>query len=89
MPLKVKFSKKFSKQYNKAPAKIRKSFDKRLRLFLQDKFDSQLNNHQLIGKLKGHRSINISGDWRAVFREFNAGDLIYFDLLGAHNQLYK
>jgi len=89
MRIRVKFSKKFGKQYDKAPAKIRKSFDKRLRLFLQDKFTPQINNHPLIGKFQGNRSINITGDWRAIFREFKSGQLIYFDLLGTHNQLYK
>jgi len=43
----------------------------------------------LTGKYKGFRSINITGDWRAVFRELKSGEIVYFDLLGTHSKLYK
>ena len=33
-----------------------------------------------------YRSINISGDWRAVFEQNN--DEVYFVTLGTHSQLY-
>ena len=84
----VKFSKHFSKQYDKAPGTIRQAFDQRLKLFLHNKFHPQLKNHALEGNLKGFRSINVTGDWRAIFREVNHGGRIYFDLLGTHSQLY-
>lgn len=87
--MQIKFGKKFSKQYDRAPSKIQKAFDERLDLFLQNKFHPQLSNHALGGKYKGSRSINIIGDWRAIFQEFNSGKLIYFDVLGTHSQLYK
>jgi len=89
MRIKVKFSKKFSKQYDKAPTKIKKAFKKRLGLFLRNKFHFQLNNHPLTGRFKSHRSINVTGDWRAVFREFESGKLVHFDFIGTHSQLYK
>ncbi|KKQ26130.1 MAG: hypothetical protein US62_C0009G0016 [Candidatus Woesebacteria bacterium GW2011_GWA1_37_8] len=87
--MKVKFSKKFGKNYDKAPFKIRKAFDSRLEQLLVDKFYPSLNNHALTGKYKGFRSINITGDWRAVFRELKSGEIVYFDLLGTHSKLYK
>lgn len=87
--MQIKFSKKFSKQYDRSPSKIQKAFDKRLDLFFQNKFYPQLNNHALNGRYKGYHSINITGDWRAIFRGFNSGKLIYFDALGTHAQLYK
>ena len=55
--MKVKFSKKFAKQYEKANAKIKISFDKRLKLFLQNPFHPLLNNHALSGNLSGHRTV--------------------------------
>ena len=82
------FSKKFIKQYGIAPEPIRQAFDERLEIFLSDNFDSRLNNHQLRGKLKGTRSINISGDWRALFQESQNGDVV-FKAFGTHSQLYK
>jgi addiction module RelE/StbE family toxin len=87
--IKIKFGRKFSKQYDRAPAKVRKSFDKRLHLFQENKFHPLLNNHALSGKYRGYRSINVTGDWRAIFRELEGGDVVYFDALGTHSQLYR
>jgi len=87
--MEVKFSRKFSKKYNKAPVKVKQAFEGRLKIFLKDKFHPLLNNHPLGGKFKGNRSINVTGDWRAIFREFRSGKLIYFDIIGTHSQLYK
>jgi len=83
----VRFSRKFTKQYRKANSKIRAAFDERLKLFLEDPHHILLNNHQLIGKLKNYRSINITGDWRAIYSSRNK--TIIFEVLGTHSQLYK
>ena len=87
--MKIKFGKKFSKQYDKAPKKVRVAFQKRLVIFKRNKYSYLLNNHALVGKYKGFRSINITGNWRAIFRELNNGKLAFFDALGTHSQLYK
>lgn len=83
----IDFSIRFLKQEKKASLEVRRAWIKRLRLFVQDPFHSQLRNHQLTGKLKAFRSINITGDWRAIYSE--VGDTIVFELLGTHSQLYK
>lgn len=81
------FAKTFSKQYGKAGRKIRSAFDERLELFLLDPFHPLLNNHALTGKYKGMRSINVTGDWRAIYSENK--EAVIFELLGTHSQLYK
>ncbi|MBI2309714.1 type II toxin-antitoxin system mRNA interferase toxin, RelE/StbE family [Candidatus Collierbacteria bacterium] len=86
--MKAKFSRTFGKQYAKAPSKIKSAFNKRLEQFLRNQFHPLLNNHALIGKYFGCRSINISGDWRAIFREISSG-IAYFEVLGTHSQLYR
>ena len=85
--MQIKFSRKFIKMYAKAPAKIRQAFKKRQNLFIQDPHHPQLNNHALTSKYSDSKSINITGNWRAIFKEKN-GD-IYFRLIGTHSQLYK
>lgn len=96
----VRFSKNFTKCYDKANSKTRTAFDKRLKIFLQNPFHPTLNNHSLTGNFAGYRSINITGDWRAiysvrnklVYSEFNLKNQekqIIFELLGTHSQLYK
>lgn len=88
----ISFAKKFSKKYDKAPAHIKKATKERLKLFKQDSFHSSLNNHTLTGLYLGSRSINITGDWRAIYSE-NSDDegtkTVIFEVLGTHSQLYK
>ncbi len=83
----VDFSNKFKKQLQKAPVEIKRAFSKRLDLFNEDIYDSQLRNHQLSGNYRRYRSINITGDWRAIYSQ--KGMTILFELLGTHSQLYK
>jgi addiction module RelE/StbE family toxin len=87
--MKAKFSRKFAKRYNKIPKKIRIAFDNRLEIFINDKFHPQLNNHSLVGKYRGHRSINVTGDWRAIFIEIGGGKIAYFVTIDTHSNLYK
>jgi addiction module RelE/StbE family toxin len=89
--MKIKFSKKFGKNYDKAPEKIRKAFHKRLNIFLNNPQDKILRNHVLKGTMYGYRSINVTGDWRALYSEQqqNGKEIIVFEMLGTHSQLYQ
>ena len=89
--MRVRFSRRFDKQYHRASAKIKITFDSRLRIFLENPFNPILNNHQLVGKYLGYRSINITGDWRAIYSEIKSSQekVIIFEILGTHSQLYK
>lgn len=86
-PGRIDYSKTFDKQLKKAPLSIKISFRQRLELFITNPFHPQLNNHSLTGKYKSYRSINITGDWRAIYSENS--DVIIFELLGTHSQLYR
>ncbi len=83
----VEFSRSFSKTFRKADTKIQQAFERRLDMFLQNPNHPQLQNHALIGKLGSYRSINVTGDWRAIFSE--QGERATFVALGTHSQLYK
>lgn len=90
--MRIKFAKKFVKDYERAGLKIKKSVKERVDLFNKDPFHPKLRNHPLSGKYSGYRSINITGDWRAVFSEqgSSGNDLVViFEMLGTHSQLYK
>ncbi|MBI2017923.1 type II toxin-antitoxin system mRNA interferase toxin, RelE/StbE family [Candidatus Daviesbacteria bacterium] len=89
--MQTNFAKKFKKQYEKANVKIKSAFDKKLELFLRDPFYPLLNNHSLTGQYLGKRSINITGDWRAIFSETEIEEekVINFELLDTHSNLYK
>lgn len=79
---------KFLKKQN---VKIRNSFLNSIKLFAKNHYDPQLNNHDLKREWIGHRSIDITTDWRAIYEEVDEGDEIiaYFVALGMHNQLYR
>lgn len=87
--MQIEYSKKFIKEFKKCPVNIKNSFKTRLVIFINDQYNSILNNHPLIGELKNYRSININGDWRAIFEEVDGGKIIYFVAIGTHSQLYS
>ena len=82
----IDYSTGFDKQLKKAPLKIKIAFRKRMEFFLQDQFHPQLNNHALTGKYSGYRSINITGDRRAIYSL--RGEAVVFEAIGTHSQLY-
>ena len=86
------FSRTFQKQLLKVPVKVRAAFLERYKLFLVEPHNPQLSNHRLVGKLNGYRSINVTGDFRALYKECideNGNRGIIFEMLGTHSQLYK
>ncbi len=84
--MKVAYSKHFIKQSKKLDPTLRNRLVQRIRLFSINPLDSQLRNHQLKGKYKQYRSIDITGDYRALYLLRN--DEAIFDIIGTHPQLY-
>jgi len=85
----VKYSKKFIKEFEKCPAGIKNAFKTRLEIFLDNQYHPLLGNHNLKGKLKDRYSINISGDYRAIFREIEPNSIVCFIAIGSHSELYS
>ena len=84
--MRVDFSKDFKKGYRKL-SKSCKRVDERLLVFKNDKFHAILDNHQLHGEWQGYRSVNITGNLRAIYEE--SDNLIYFVAIGTHPELYS
>lgn len=82
----IHFTRKFAKQYDKADLKIKNAFQSRLKLFREDSFNPLLNNHSLRGEYLGYRSINVTGDLRAIFKI--VGDETTFVIIDSHSNLY-
>ncbi len=83
-------NKEFIKLYKKADVRIRKSTDERLRIFGKNPFEAGLNNHPLRDEREGYRSIDITNDYRAIYKEAKEGEEMnaYFVALGTHEELY-
>ncbi len=84
----VYFHKNFEKQYKKLEKKIQRKVQEKLKLFSENPFDSRLNNHPLKGKYTDYRSINITGDLRAIYKFINQ-DKCVFVIIDNHSNLYS
>ena len=87
--MRIEFHRSFKKQYKKAPLKIRFQFDERLRLFGQHMFHPILRNHALSGDRAGQWSINVTGDWRAVYVFGEKEGVVIFIDIDTHSNLYS
>ena len=77
----------FKKNFKKLPPQIQNKFFERIEIFKKDKFQLILNNHSVEKRFPGCRSINITGDYRAIFEESNG--IVTFINIGTHSELYK
>ena len=82
----IVYHRHFKKSYKKLSPKVKEKLEERLRLFSKDEFDPILNNHALKGKYLGYRSMNITGDMRAIFKR--DPDSVLFVAIDSHNNLY-
>lgn len=85
--MRVRFHKKFIKRLAKLPVKVEDAFYARLEIFRTNKFDSILNNHSVDKVFPNRRSINITGDYRAIFEDND--DNVIFITIGTHSELYS
>jgi addiction module RelE/StbE family toxin len=52
-----------------------------------NEFHPILNNHKLKYDYEGYRSINLTGDWRIVFRKIDDNSVLLYRV-GTHHQLF-
>ncbi len=84
--MEIELHRTFIKQFKKLPREIRNKFIERKNIFRLEPFHPLIHNHELSGEWIGHRSINITGDYRALFREEKG--IIIFVSIGTHSELY-
>jgi len=84
------FTKQFKKDYQRMTRQ-----GKRLELLdclaesLIDELElsARYRDHQLKGKLMGHRECHIQGDWLLIYRI--EGEQIFFERTGSHAELFQ
>lgn len=82
----VAYTKDFIKHSKKLSPQVKQKLLKRIELFTRSPLDPILGNHSLTGKYKKYRSINVTGDIRALY--IQEGNEEIFCLIGTHSQLY-
>ena len=82
----ISYSKAFVKQAKKLSPDLRDKLFERIAIFSHNPLHPTLRNHALRGKHKDYRSIDVTGDVRALYLQKD--DEAIFDAVGTHSQLY-
>lgn len=83
----IKTTKGFDKQFVRLNSKLQARFKEKIEIFKINPFDTNLRNHALKGKYLGYRSIDITGDLRALYT-VKGNTIVIFGFIGTHGQLY-
>lgn len=83
----IEYSKKFDKAYRKLDSLIRKKSKERIKLFSENPFHPLLHNHSVDPPFTDARSINITGDYRAIFTREGENQFLFINI-GTHSELY-
>jgi len=86
----IKLGKTFDKQFKTRihPNKnLVKMYKERVLLFVEDRENPALKDHELTGKLRGLKAFSITGDIRVIYVEREKGYFIFLDI-GTHPQIY-
>lgn len=88
--MKVKLAPNIFKKLKKLDVRIRSRFKERILIFEKNPNDPQLDNHELRKPYKGMQSIDITNDYRAIYKEMRIGEeaVAYFLTIGTHKDLY-
>ena len=89
--LRIEFSPSFNRKLKQLPPVIITSLDETLELFWENPNHKQLRRHFLKGKFSRYQSIDVTDDYRAIFREEKTKITITikFHLIGTHKDLYR
>ncbi len=88
----ILLSSRFNAQLEKAPTEIKIAFTETLEVFEENPLypHTNLRSHPLKKQYTGYNSIDVTDDWRALFKvkESKHQTIITFHILGIHTQLY-
>ncbi len=89
--MKVLYDSEFILQLKETDVRIQKNFREKIAIFQNNPKDPLLDNHSLKREYVGYRSINITADYRAIFKQIPKDEdiIYYFFLIGTHEQLYS
>jgi addiction module RelE/StbE family toxin len=81
------YSGRFKKNIKKLDKKTLKAFKARFLIFQENEYAAILNNHPLRAEYADCKSINITGDYRLVYKRV---DNLYILIdIGTHSELYE
>ena len=89
--MRVQYDPSFYRKYKRLDVRIQNKFDQKIEVFLKKPNEPSLNNHLLEREYAGHRSIDITNDYRAIYYEEVIGNevVVNFVIIGTHDELYR
>ena len=89
--MQISYKKSYQKSFAKLDSIIKQKTLEKIELFLQNPHHPLLNTHFLKGKYKDFQSLNITWDYRAIFREVGKEryEFVEFLYIGTHSDLYR
>ena len=87
----IRYTHEFLRLLKKKNVRIRKSVKNSINEFAKNPDSPILKNHSLKREWAGYSSINVTSDYRAIYKEIRHADemIIYFTTIGTHKELYK
>ncbi|MFT7644506.1 MAG: addiction module RelE/StbE family toxin [Candidatus Paceibacteria bacterium] len=85
--MEIVFRRTFKKQFKKLSPKVQAQFSARLKLLLNEKNHPLLKVHLLRGAKYPMQSMNITGDYLAIF--IISETVVTFYEIGTHSELYE
>jgi addiction module RelE/StbE family toxin len=79
-------SARFKKAWKKLPKNIREKAENVILMLVSGELSPAQHDHQLHGVYQHYRSINVTPDWRIVYRKET--DTLHLFAIGTHAQLY-
>ncbi len=86
MPVIIR-STKFKKAIKALSFKMQEKVMEKLQILMENEFEPSLNNHSLHGEYSGFRSINITGDFRIIYKKVDDDICQLYDA-GSHSKLF-
>jgi len=88
--LRIEFSPLFDKKLRTLPKDIIIAFKSTLEVLRETPNNSSLRRHFLKEKYAGYQSVDVTEDYRVIFREENRESLVIikFHIIGTHEELY-
>ena len=77
----------FRKQFAKLSQSLKSRVRERVHMLVTDSTHPLLHDHKLNPPFDGYRSINITGDYRLVYKKLDA-ETYYLRAIGTHHELY-
>lgn len=82
------YTRAYKRQFKKLPREVQEKVIECLALFITNEAHPLLNNHSLRFEWSGYRSINVTGDYRLIFKK-ESRTLVRLEQVGTHGELYE